>query len=84
MLAMLGTRETLRPAPLCHVIMVPSSCRPDQPGHRAIDESGLMDIKALACGEEWAPIFVFRPLRKDSRGDHTVWLGWMEGSELGN
>ena len=36
-----------------------------------------MDIKALAYGEEWAPIFVFRPLRKDSQGDHAVWLGWV-------
>lgn len=74
---MLGTRETLRPATLCHMIMVPSSCRPDQPGHWGIDERGLMDIKALAYGEEWAPIFVFRPLRKDSQVDHAVWLGWV-------
>ena len=36
-----------------------------------------MDIEALAYGEEWAPIFVFRLLRKDRQVDHAIWLGWM-------
>ena len=47
MVAVQGTRETLRPAPLCHMVMVPSGCRPGQVGtlgyllERADGQKGL-------------------------------------------